>query len=907
MSGYPYPPDSVGSSGPYPRHSRSRSPIPRVDYPPIDREYDDRAGFSRGGFAPLPHRHSDLPPPPPPRVYDRDEYDRGRGRDRELPRRELDPEMDDRYERREWDDYDRRARAPIPHWEDEYERPKRRRSPSPLGPPSHRPRVHSPSPPPARFPPNLPDPASIETLLSFRQFAEWFRASHPQTAKNDEEETRRHREMIENGTATEQQAKEKVGMAKRYERYRKEFHSRQLYALFLTHKDSIWFQERYSNTPEYIAFRRRLNRQGRVPLAEKHMEELRSGAWDTVDFDMPESDDKSGSKSRLNDNDEPEGLDRALGDKQDWVGEETLRTEIAPKPKQVFVKTAPPTTSRKELEELFARIPGFQWLAVSEPAQKKSFHRVAWAQYADDVDISEVIQKLDGQKIDGFTFHMSVNSTSTIGRLRVTPDIANSLDRLTQDGERAKALALKLEEELLGDDDEEEDKLEGEGEPAPKPEPLEKKVPGLREKPSDVVEETIGRLLDLQALSGEGLDEEKKIRKAKVIVDQWIAYLRHGLSTCYYCVAPMSFAEELHRKCIGHMRPHPSVKSDTEEVDAAIDANDNAAAETKTEDAPVERAASEEGEEDRELRDSDDRDRDQTTKAAQSEAGVPQQKRTSFFPQKTQEEKWIDGLEVKLRPLLGEVDVVEYGGRDVEAETKKLCAPLIKQEEPSKYRCKDCNKLFRAPEFVIKHIFVKHPEVTKTKLEDIGMLNNYVLDPQHLQPAMSTLAAVDDKLPYSQSLPGVGLGGGNPLMMAVNPAMASSNGGPGGAMFNPQNMNMQGMGMMQQQMMMMMQMQQAMMMGMNMPMGGNQGQGQNQSFGSGGSGGGGLGNLAGASGGAGAGLAARMGGIVGDASRDAAPLPRAPAGGEDPRARRGRVSYQDLDEPGGAGDGGLPY
>jgi len=89
---------------------------------------------------------------------------------------------------------------------------------------------------------------------------------------------------------------------------------------------------------------------------------------------------------------------------------------------------------------------------------------------------------------------------------------------------------------------------------------------------------------------------------------------------------------------------------------------------------------------------------------------------------------------------------------------------------------------------------------------------------------------------------------------------------------------------MQQQMMMMMQMQQAMMMAA----GGN-----------GGTGGNGM-AAAGAGGPGGAGGGPKVG-----ASHDAALGP--PPGGEDPRAKRGRVSYLDLDEPGGAGDGGLPY
>ncbi|KAK8844554.1 hypothetical protein IAR55_006401 [Kwoniella newhampshirensis] len=877
------------ATGIYPPPARPRSPPPR-----LDRDHEDRSGFTRGGFAPIPHRHSDLPPLPPPARYEREDHDRGRGmRDREFPRRDLDPEPEERWERREWDDYDRRPRVgPPSHWEDDYDRPKRRRSPSPLGPPSHRPRIHSPSPPPRHGHMSLPDPASIETLLSFRNFAEWFRSSHPQTARMDEEETRKFREMIESGTATEAQAKEKVGMAKRYERYRKEFTSRQLYALFLTHRDSAWFKERYSDATEYADLRHRLNRQGRVPAAEKYMEELRAGAWDTVDFDMTESDEKSSSKTRrMSDHEEPEGLDRALGDKADWGLDESFRLEIAPKSRQVFVKTAPPTTNRKDLEELFARMPGFQWLALSEPSQKKSFHRVAWAQYADDVDISEVIQKLDGQKIDGFTFHMSINSSPTIGRLKVTPPVANTLERLLQDGENAKALALKLEEELLGDEDEQNEET-----PAVEGESLneastEKKVRGLKERPSDAVQATVTRLLQAQGFNGEDLTTEDHVRKAKAVLDQWIAYLRHGLSTCYYCVAPTSFPEELHRKCIGHMRSRPSDKShvDLEPIN-----------ETNGKDeVPGHKAGGESDErkiavggedlrEERESRDQDDRSDDRSRL-------VPTEKKALVFPQKTQDEKWVESLDLKIKPLIGEVDVADYGGRDPEVETKKLCAPLIKQEEPSKYRCKDCNKLFRAPEFVIKHIAVKHPEVTKSKLDEISLLNNFVLDPQHLQPGASTLAAVNDKLVSSQSF-----GGPAPMLMAaINPAMMPSSfdssaptlgQGSGGAGFN----------LMQQQMMMMMQMQQAMMMGqmpMALPVGGSgtAGGGQGGSLGSR------IGGFAGPSGGG------RDASMSATPMATSLPLPPAPPGGEDPRARRGRVSYQDLDEPGGGGGGGLPY
>ena len=105
--------------------------------------------------------------------------------------------------------------------------PKRRRSPSPNFA-SHRPRQRSPSPPFRHPAPghNMPDPAEVENLLTYGHFAAWFRASHPQTAKADDEEVKRLREAAEGGQSDV--TKEKVGMGKRYERYRKEYTSRQV-------------------------------------------------------------------------------------------------------------------------------------------------------------------------------------------------------------------------------------------------------------------------------------------------------------------------------------------------------------------------------------------------------------------------------------------------------------------------------------------------------------------------------------------------------------------------------------------------------------------------------------------------------------------------------------------------------
>lgn len=212
----------------------------------------------------------------------------------------------------------------------------------------------------------------------------------------------------------------------------------QLFALYLSHRASPWFQERYSHLPEFVALRRRVNRQGRVPTVEKYLDGLRAGEHDAVSFEMTgettasrvrskvaaltraeDPEKKSGGSRRYSDHEEPEGLDRALGDTAPT--EEAARVEVAPKERQVFVKTVPPTISRKELEavrrgltcvrnstdigQLFAQEEGFEYLALAEPSAKKAFHRVAWAQFADGVDVEKVVERLDNSKVS-LRFHL---------------------------------------------------------------------------------------------------------------------------------------------------------------------------------------------------------------------------------------------------------------------------------------------------------------------------------------------------------------------------------------------------------------------------------------------------------------------------------------------------------------------
>ena len=54
------------------------------------------------------------------------------------------------------------------------------------------------------------------------------------------------------------------------------------------------------------------------------------------------------------------------------------------------------------------------------------------------------------------------------------------------------------------------------------------------------------------------------------------------------------------------------------------------------------------------------------------------------------------------------------------SELTKTVEPYIKQEDEGKFRCKTCQKLFKATSFVEKHIANKHPELVKS-LDEVGL------------------------------------------------------------------------------------------------------------------------------------------------------------------------------------------
>lgn len=68
------------------------------------------------------------------------------------------------------------------------------------------------------------------------------------------------------------------------------------------------------------------------------------------------------------------------------------------------------------------------------------------------------------------------------------------------------------------------------------------------------------------------------------------------------------------------------------------------------------------------------------------------------------------------------------------SELTKAVEPFVKQEDEGKFRCKQCQKLFKATSFVEKHIANKHPEVVKG-LDDVSCVFHYIRRYTHINSA----------------------------------------------------------------------------------------------------------------------------------------------------------------------------
>ncbi|KAI9202777.1 uncharacterized protein BJ171DRAFT_166970 [Polychytrium aggregatum] len=147
--------------------------------------------------------------------------------------------------------------------------------------------------------------------------------------------------------------------------------------------------------------------------------------------------------------------------------------------------------------------------------------------------------------------------------------------------------------------------------------------------------------------------------------------------------------------------------------------------------------------------------------------------------------------------------VEKLGGKSIESAIDKVADEYIMKVDEGKYRCRECQKLFKGDEFVRKHIKGKHPQLTeKPRLETL-FFNAYIRDPNKVQsnsPAPGIMSVYHGGqgpmvAAGSGALTGMGvsdmmghMGGAYPMAMGMIPMMGvipigmGSMMGPGGGM-----------------------------------------------------------------------------------------------------------------------------
>ncbi|KAI0693827.1 hypothetical protein BC835DRAFT_1352352 [Cytidiella melzeri] len=733
-----------GSGYPPPRgRSRSRSPY-RAGYAP-----------SRGGepgYPPPDSYRGDWDPHERDRAWqhyerDRAAYDFGRrGRSRSPPladdgarkrRRSISPWERDRYDPRPryGDDYDTHTRGyghASPHRGQYPPQPSNRRAPQ--------------------------DPHTFDYPASLKQYAEWFRYFYPQQAQEEDNADKAAEQEAGDGS------KPRNGIRARWEKYKKEFAAQQLQRMFEHHRKSPWFAEKYDPSPEFGQLRARVRKEGWRGLLNAFLADVEIGKYDP-DLNEPEpvplspslkpetatngdavhinGTDSGGAapeeskpsvstddtmQFNVEPDDEGGDQDAARGDTNGNArqssdsrrpadrGEEI---SIPPEGNQVMIRTIPPDIGRIKLEDACTKIPGFVYLALGDPLQKRNYYRAGWIKFKDDADMSSVMMQLTDRKIEGFKLHVAHIIKPFTSRIRYAPEVASKPDRMAKDLANARMLATRLEDEaaslrqlqtrsntngttdnadgLEQPDTHMSDANEDHEDPEPK------------ERGSEAVERRVEKIMaDLRDQGLLDANNEKAMEEKRTVIalDLYLAYLRSAFNACYYCAVITDHVEELQRKCVKHVRK-PLSKALMQEIKAA-----------EAQKAEQDAKNGEEGD-----------------KEGDKEKDVPSKEKTEGRDWKRNDERWLEWLDSKIALLINRdgVDPRNYSGKNYDEELSKAAEPHIKQEDEGKFRCKTCQKLFKATSFVEKHIANKHPDLVKS-LEEIPYFNNFALDPHRIQP-----------------------------------------------------------------------------------------------------------------------------------------------------------------------------
>ncbi|KAH9814280.1 arsenite-resistance protein 2 [Teratosphaeria destructans] len=699
------------------------------------------------------------------RRKDRRRPDRGDRRRSRSPR----DSRDDRYEREPRgarDDYrDRRDDR------DYHGRERRRSSPQPIDRyiPGHD------APPPQLLVNPLPDPMKLDfqwwrTEQRIKEEKERARTGRPPARIRGDRETKEEREA------------ERPKIQAAYDAYKENLQRVQAQTFVRLHKGEDWFRERYV-AENRDTFRARLM-QFRKSLFAQWEQDLAGGVFDDFTLEGIYKSESNGLGGTV-EKEEGEAAASAevlgVGDLLPSKGGE-LRDPVSLQP-TLLIKTIAPTVTREKFEE-FAKEHlgegegGYRHLSLSDPNPLKKCHRMGWImlhpesepakpkeQHESDkaeggengeAPASEnaltavrplqpqstsdkALAKINGKTIEdpergNFTVHCGVHRPPDAPRKKALWDLFSAPERIARDLELATRLVRKLDNEL-GDEYFGVAKIEqrvqelaeaGNLQPAASSKP-----PKDLNMDADDAEE--GEAEDEGQLEEDDTDDEELLIKKKKL-DLLVEYLRRVYNLCFFCVFESDSVHELQRKCPGgHLRrPRASLTSTAKDV---------ARASANGEEFPLRKNGTKKDSAAGEGEDADTGAMDNGSPVDERKPAGGLKPSMKNAQQLQRAYNWVKTFEEKILQWLepDNVNVRKIGGVPAEEGVDQELNKFVLQEDASKYRCKvpECTKLFKGVDFWRKHVEKRHPEFYQNIVENINLVNTYVLDPAHIAPSRS--------------------------------------------------------------------------------------------------------------------------------------------------------------------------
>ena len=679
----------------------------------------------------------------------------------------------------------------------------------------------------------LPNPLSLEFQVGFNWFAEWWRVE--QQIKEDKERAKDGgRRPLERGIKGERESredreKERAQIQVAYDAYKEELQAKMASMFVQARKDEEWFKERY--VPEIRDPLKERLADFRRGAREQWEQDFNSGIFDEFTLEgiyKAESNGAGGVVER----EEGETVAAAevlgVGDLVPSRGGD-VRDDAALQP-ALLIKTLAPMVSRDKIEafckeHLGEEDGGFKWLSLSDPNPLKKYHRIGWimlhpasqesvdAERGDGRDEAEegedgmavtpkptpstaekALEAINGKTIadearGDFTCHVGVHVPPKEPRKKALWDLFSAPERIERDMELAKRLVSKFDHDFGTEVDsvamleQHVANLSNQGLLRPAESsllPKKEKNLGLDDDEMEDAED--GEADDDEGMIDDDVDSEDLLVKKKIL-DLLVEYLRRVFNFCFFCVFESDSIHELIRKCPGgHLRrPRASLSSSAKAA---------AKASALGEPFPFKRkeVGGEEGTE----------NGSPTVEKFGGKGNFKndQQLLRAFNWVKTFEEKILQILEPE------NVDIKKLGGKPVEEGLDEELKKFVKQEDENKFRCKvpECTKLFKGESFWRKHIEKRHAEwyedlkrnvsdalrvfSTQAYLDQLTLVNIYVLDPAHIAPSRSD-ANSNGHFPMNNNSVTAGTPRGFNLQNMPMIANFPQNFNPAGGQFNP--------------------------------------------------------------------------------------------------------------------------